>query len=79
MAMEKELAGLNKAGTFTKIECMLEGRKAVSATWVFSHKTNEKGLITDLTSRPVWSRVVSPDSGGRLPPLILTMSICDVI
>ena len=53
VAMAKELSGLNKAGTFTKVERLPEGRKAVSAKWVFSHKTNEKGLITDLKARMV--------------------------
>ena len=52
-AMEKELAGLNKVGTFSKIKCLPEGRKPVSAKWVFSHKTNEMGLITDLKARMV--------------------------
>ena len=52
-AMKKELAGLNKVGTFANIECLPEGRKAVSAKWVFSLKTNEKGLITDFKARMV--------------------------
>ena len=51
--MKKELAGLNKVGTFANIECLPEGRKAVSAKWVFSLKTNEKGLITDFKARMV--------------------------
>ena len=48
--MEKELAGLNIVGTFSKIECLPEGRKPATAKWVFSHKTNQ---ITDFEARMV--------------------------
>ncbi|CAB1110629.1 unnamed protein product [Ectocarpus sp. CCAP 1310/34] len=52
-AMMKENGGLGKAGTFTKIGKLPEGRKAVTSKWVFSYETNEKGMITAFKARMV--------------------------
>eukprot|EP00752_Nemacystus_decipiens_P011252 g10000.t1 len=52
-AMKKEMSGHDKTGTFSKIERLPEGRKAVSAKWIFSHKTNADGVITDFKARMV--------------------------
>ncbi|CAB1107606.1 unnamed protein product [Ectocarpus sp. CCAP 1310/34] len=46
-AVKKEIDGHDKTGTFTKVKELPEGRKAIGSTWVFSWKTNEKGLIVD--------------------------------
>ncbi|CAB1112933.1 unnamed protein product [Ectocarpus sp. CCAP 1310/34] len=52
-AIKKEMDGHEKTGTFSKIEKLPEGRKAVSTKWVFDYKTDEKGLITDFKARLV--------------------------
>ncbi|CAB1111337.1 unnamed protein product [Ectocarpus sp. CCAP 1310/34] len=52
-AMKKEIDGHDKTGTFTKVKELPEGRKAIGSKWVFSWKTNEKGLIVDVKARIV--------------------------
>ncbi|CAB1107644.1 unnamed protein product [Ectocarpus sp. CCAP 1310/34] len=52
-AMKKEIDGHDKTGTFTKVKELPEGRKAIGSKWVFSWKTNEKGLIVDFKARMV--------------------------
>ncbi|CAB1096963.1 unnamed protein product [Ectocarpus sp. CCAP 1310/34] len=52
-AIAKEFDGHKKPGTFSEISGLLEGQKAISAKWIFSHKTNEKGLIVDFKARMV--------------------------
>ncbi|CAB1106624.1 unnamed protein product [Ectocarpus sp. CCAP 1310/34] len=52
-AIAKEFDGHKKTGTFSEISGLPEGRKAISAKWIFSHKTNEKGLIVDFKARMV--------------------------
>ncbi|CAB1099569.1 unnamed protein product [Ectocarpus sp. CCAP 1310/34] len=52
-AMEEEIDGHDKTGTFTKVKELPEGRKAIGSKWVFSWKTNEKGLIVDFKARMV--------------------------
>ncbi|CAB1117832.1 unnamed protein product [Ectocarpus sp. CCAP 1310/34] len=52
-AMKKEIDGRDKTGTFTKVMELPEGRKAIGSEWVFSWKTNEKGLIVDFKARMV--------------------------
>ncbi|CAB1102912.1 unnamed protein product [Ectocarpus sp. CCAP 1310/34] len=52
-AMKKEIDGHDKTGTFTKVKELPEGRKAIGSKWVFSWKTNEKGLILDFKARVV--------------------------
>eukprot|EP00903_Cladosiphon_okamuranus_P014962 g13849.t1 len=52
-AVKKEIDGQNKVGTFTKVKGLPKGRKAIGAKWIFSGKTNEKGLITDFKARMV--------------------------
>ncbi|CAB1106844.1 unnamed protein product [Ectocarpus sp. CCAP 1310/34] len=52
-AMKKEIDGHGKTGTFTKVKEPPGGRKAIGSKWVFSWKTNEKGLIVDFKARMV--------------------------
>ena len=52
-AIAKEFDGHKKTGTFSEISGLPEGRKAISTKWIFSHKTNEKGLIVDFKARMV--------------------------
>lgn len=41
------------AGTFSEMCGLPEGRKAIGSKWVFSWKTEEKGLITSFKARLV--------------------------
>ncbi|CAB1106671.1 unnamed protein product [Ectocarpus sp. CCAP 1310/34] len=52
-AMKKEIDDHDKTGTFTKVKELPERRKAIGSKWVFSWKTNEKGLIVDFKARVV--------------------------
>ncbi|CAB1107675.1 unnamed protein product [Ectocarpus sp. CCAP 1310/34] len=52
-AIAKEFDGHKKTGLFSEVSGLPEGRKAISAKWIFSHKTNEKGLIVDFKARMV--------------------------
>ncbi|CAB1101563.1 unnamed protein product [Ectocarpus sp. CCAP 1310/34] len=52
-AMKKDIDGHDKTGTFPKVKELPEGRKAIGSKWVFSWKTNEKGLIVDSKARMV--------------------------
>lgn len=46
-AIDKELSGHTKTGTFSMRDVVPEGRKPVSSKWVFFWKLKELGLITD--------------------------------
>ncbi|CAB1107169.1 unnamed protein product [Ectocarpus sp. CCAP 1310/34] len=52
-AMTKEIDGHDKTGTLTKVKELPEGRKAIGSKWLFSWKTNEKGLMVDFKARMV--------------------------
>ncbi|CAB1110635.1 unnamed protein product [Ectocarpus sp. CCAP 1310/34] len=71
-AIAKEFDGHKKTGTFSEISGLPEGRKAISTKWIFSHKTNEKGLIVDFKARMV-ARGFFSDSRCGISPLIIRM------
>ena len=52
-AMETEMQGLVDSNTFTVLDKLPEGEKAIGSRWVLSYKSDAEGMITKTKARLV--------------------------